>query len=76
MEKSLSRMCNFRIEDRDNQNFREICTIPFDECNNLYEDYVIFGHLAFKVPFIHRRYIGIDTGAVYGNMLSAVFFER
>lgn len=33
---------------------------------------VIFGHTPFPQPFIHNQRIGIDTGAVYGNRLTAV----
>ncbi|MBI5583454.1 MAG: serine/threonine protein phosphatase [Deltaproteobacteria bacterium] len=33
---------------------------------------VIFGHTPFPQPFIHNRRIGIDTGAVYGNRLTAL----
>ncbi|MDD2464460.1 MAG: metallophosphoesterase family protein [Desulfobulbus sp.] len=33
---------------------------------------VIFGHLPFATPLIRADRIGIDTGAVYGNLLTAV----
>jgi len=33
---------------------------------------VIFGHTPFETPFVTETLIGIDTGAVYGNMLTAV----
>lgn len=33
---------------------------------------VIFGHTPFVKPFVDRRKIGIDTGAVYGNKLTCV----
>jgi len=33
---------------------------------------VIFGHSAFETPLVMRDRIGIDTGAVYGNMLTAL----
>jgi serine/threonine protein phosphatase 1 len=33
---------------------------------------VIFGHTPFREPLILDNKIGIDTGAVYGNMLSCV----
>jgi serine/threonine protein phosphatase 1 len=33
---------------------------------------VIFGHTPFKQPLIMPNKIGIDTGAVYGNYLTAV----
>ena len=44
---------------------------------------VIFGHTPFKQPLLMPNKIGIDTGAVYGNFLTAVklpgeefFFDR
>jgi serine/threonine protein phosphatase 1 len=44
---------------------------------------VIFGHTPFKQPLIMPNKIGIDTGAVYGNFLTALklpeeefFFDR
>lgn len=33
---------------------------------------IVFGHTPFPQPFIHNRRIGIDTGAVYGNRLTAL----
>jgi serine/threonine protein phosphatase 1 len=33
---------------------------------------VVFGHTPFETPFLTRNKIGIDTGAVYGNLLTAV----
>ncbi len=33
---------------------------------------VIFGHTALETPFVTPGKIGIDTGAVYGNRLTAV----
>jgi serine/threonine protein phosphatase 1 len=33
---------------------------------------VIFGHTPFQKPFIYKKKIGIDTGAVYGNKLTCV----
>lgn len=33
---------------------------------------VVFGHTPFREPFVDRRKIGIDTGAVYGNKLTCV----
>ena len=33
---------------------------------------VIFGHLPFATPLVKPNRIGIDTGAVYGNVLTAV----
>jgi len=33
---------------------------------------VVFGHTSFITPLVTRTKIGIDTGAVYGNMLTAL----
>jgi serine/threonine protein phosphatase 1 len=33
---------------------------------------VIFGHTPFELPFVTPTKIGIDTGAVYGNLLTAI----
>ena len=33
---------------------------------------VVFGHLAYATPLVRADRIGIDTGAVYGNLLTAV----
>jgi len=33
---------------------------------------VVFGHNTFQTPLVSRTKIGIDTGAVYGNMLTAL----
>ena len=37
-----------------------------------YGKLVIFGHTPFDMPFVTSSRIGIDTGAVYGNLLTAV----
>ncbi|MGC8736981.1 MAG: metallophosphoesterase family protein, partial [Dissulfurimicrobium sp.] len=34
--------------------------------------FVVFGHTPFEMPLVTPTKIGIDTGAVYGNMLTAV----
>jgi len=33
---------------------------------------VVFGHTSFQTPFLSRTRIGIDTGAVFGNLLTAL----
>jgi serine/threonine protein phosphatase 1 len=33
---------------------------------------IVFGHLAFETPLVMIDRIGIDTGAVYGNLLTAL----
>ena len=37
-----------------------------------FEKTIIFGHTPFPEPFIYNKRIGIDTGAVYGNKLTAL----
>ncbi|MEW6220553.1 MAG: metallophosphoesterase [Thermodesulfobacteriota bacterium] len=37
---------------------------------------VIFGHTPFATPLVTPTRIGIDTGAVYGNLLTAVELPR
>jgi serine/threonine protein phosphatase 1 len=37
---------------------------------------VVFGHTPFETPFVTENKIGIDTGAVYGNLLTAVELPR
>jgi serine/threonine protein phosphatase 1 len=37
---------------------------------------VVFGHTALETPFVTPGKIGIDTGAVYGNKLTAVELPR
>ena len=36
------------------------------------EEVVVFGHTPFETPFVAPGKIGIDTGAAYGNVLTAV----
>jgi serine/threonine protein phosphatase 1 len=33
---------------------------------------IVFGHTPFQKAFVYKNRIGIDTGAVYGNLLTAV----
>jgi serine/threonine protein phosphatase 1 len=37
---------------------------------------VVFGHTPFAAPYVSRNKIGVDTGAVYGNKLTAVELTR
>ncbi|GBC63274.1 metallophosphatase [Desulfonema ishimotonii] len=37
---------------------------------------VVFGHTPFKTPLVQFNKIGIDTGAVYGNVLTCVRLPR
>ena len=36
------------------------------------DTFIVFGHIPFASPLVLADRIGIDTGAVYGNMLTAV----
>ncbi len=36
---------------------------------------IVYGHQPFVVPRVDRWSFGIDTGAVYGNFLTAIVFE-
>jgi hypothetical protein len=42
---------------------------------NGHEGFVVYGHNPFLNPKINKHAIGIDTGCVYGNKLTAVIFE-
>jgi serine/threonine protein phosphatase 1 len=44
----------------------------FLEYTGKLDETVIFGHTPFLTPFVTRDRIGIDTGAVYGNLLTTV----
>jgi serine/threonine protein phosphatase 1 len=37
---------------------------------------IVFGHTPFETPFVTPDKIGIDTGAAYGNLLTAVELPR
>jgi serine/threonine protein phosphatase 1 len=37
---------------------------------------IVFGHTPFETPFVTHDKIGIDTGAAYGNLLTAVELPR
>ena len=39
------------------------------------EGFVVYGHQSFKEPKKSKHALGIDTGCVYGNKLSAVVFN-
>jgi serine/threonine protein phosphatase 1 len=56
------------------QNISDLCEIrePFLGVDLDYGKRVIFGHSPFATPLVSPHRIGIDTGAVYGNFLTAV----
>lgn len=39
------------------------------------QGFVVYGHQPFREPKIDRHALGIDTGCVYGNKLSAAIFD-
>jgi serine/threonine protein phosphatase 1 len=45
---------------------------PFLNNDSAFGRRVIFGHTPFATPYVTANKIGIDTGAVYGNLLTAV----
>ncbi len=40
------------------------------------QGFIVYGHQTFKEPNISPYAIGIDTGCVYGNKLTAVTFNN
>jgi hypothetical protein len=42
---------------------------------NGHEGFIVYGHNPFLKPKINKHSIGIDTGCVYGNKLTAVIIE-
>lgn len=56
------------------QSMTELCEVrePFLTSDHDYGKRVIFGHTPFATPLVTPYKIGIDTGAAYGQMLTAV----
>lgn len=56
------------------QDIADLCEVrePFLSEERDYGRRVIFGHTPFATPLVTPYKIGIDTGAVYGNLLTAV----
>ena len=56
------------------QSIPDLCEIrePFLSADIDYGKRVIFGHSSFATPLVTPFRIGIDTGAVYANLLTAV----
>lgn len=48
----------------------------FLSCAGTADEIVVFGHTPFATPLVTDDKIGIDTGAVYGNLLTAVELPR
>jgi serine/threonine protein phosphatase 1 len=49
---------------------------PFLQDDGILDSTVVFGHTPFETPFLAPQKIGIDTGAAYGNCLTAVELPR
>lgn len=41
-----------------------------------HDGFIVYGHQPFKKPKITRNALGIDTGCVYGNKLTAAIFKH
>ena len=62
----------------------ELCSIEtlvgirdaFLTCSQTLKSRIVFGHTPFETPLVTPDKIGIDTGAVYGNLLTAVELPR
>ncbi len=56
------------------QDISDLCEVrePFLSEERDYGKRIIFGHTPFATPLITPNKIGIDTGAAYGNLLTAV----
>ncbi len=56
------------------QSLADLCEVrePFLGSEHDYGKRVIFGHTPFATPLITPHKIGIDTGAAYGHLLTAV----
>ena len=48
----------------------------FIRCSYKFGKPVVFGHTVFKKPLIQKNKIGIDTGAVYGQQLTALLLPE
>ena len=56
------------------QDLSDLCEVrePFLSDERDYGKRIIFGHTPFVTPLVTAGKIGIDTGAAYGNLLTAV----
>ncbi len=65
-------------EDLESCSLDRLLTVrePFLSSEAPLDSIVVFGHTPFETPFVTRDKIGIDTGAVYGNLLTAVELPR
>ncbi|MBU0664825.1 MAG: metallophosphoesterase [Proteobacteria bacterium] len=56
------------------QDISDLCEVrePFLSDERSFGKRIIFGHTPFATPLVTPNKIGIDTGAAYGNLLTAV----
>jgi len=59
------------VEQQDFESLYEMRNV-FLESKYDFGKVVVFGHTSFITPLVTKTKIGIDTGAVYGNMLTAL----
>ena len=59
------------LEQQDSTSMSEIRDVFLDSDYD-FGKVVVFGHSTFETPLVTPTKIGIDTGAVYGNMLTAL----
>lgn len=62
---------NFLVRSKEDEN-----SIFWADVYDGNQGFVVYGHRWFKEANISKYAIGIDTGCVYGNELSAVIFEN
>ena len=79
-KEDFAKVMRLRFVD-ENQDFVSLDEVDKKGCcywSEIYdghEGFIVYGHQPFLKPKIDRFSIGIDTGAVYGNYLSAVVFD-
>lgn len=75
-----SHIMRMRYLDKDAQYVRygkeDSNSIFWAEVYNGENGFVLYGHNKFKEPKINKYAIGLDTGCVYGNVLTAVIIEN
>ena len=79
-KKDFAKIMRIRFVD-EYGNFVPLDRVKDDGCcywSEIYdghEGFILFGHQPFLYPKIDRFSIGIDTGCVYGNRLTAAIFD-
>lgn len=49
---------------------------PFLSSTHNFGKLVVFGHTTFATPLVHHNKVGLDTGAVFGGVLSIGYFNH